>query len=281
VTAGDALLQAIDLLTTGAVPEPRLTAEVLLGHALHKNRTWLYAHPEHILSELEWLHFGRYLHERIQGRPTQYITKTQEWYGRPFLVTPAVLIPRPETEHVIERALELSPRPQRILDIGTGSGAIAITLALELRAEVFATDLSLEALLVARENAGRLDARVEFVNCDLAAAIQGSFDLVVSNPPYVPDDEIPGLQREVRDHEPHLALNGGDQGLELYRRIIPQAELLLNPGGALLFEMGYRSEPGIRAALGPGWSDVKTGYDLAGLPRVLCAKRASSVSVLR
>jgi release factor glutamine methyltransferase len=280
VTAGEALLQAIDLLTTGAVPEPRLTAEVLLGYALHKNRTWLYAHPEHILSELEWLHFGRYLHERIQGRPTQYITKTQEWYGRPFRVTPAVLIPRPETEHVIERALELSPRPQRILDIGTGSGAIAITLALELQAEVFATDLSLEALLVARENAGRLEARVEFVNCDLAAAIRGSFDLVVSNPPYVPEDEIPGLQREVRDHEPRIALNGGSQGLELYRKIIPQAELLLKTGGALLFEMGYRSEPGIREALGPGWCDVKTGYDLAGLPRVLCARRLSPASVL-
>ena len=274
MTAGDALLQAIDLLTSGAVPEPRLTAEVLLGHALHKNRTWLYAHPEHILSELEWIHFGRYLHERIQGRPTQYITKTQEWYGRPFLVTPAVLIPRPETEHVIESALELSPRPRRILDIGTGSGAIAITLALELKAEVFATDLSFEALLVARENARTPRRQSRIRQLRSGRGHPGPLGLAQSSdPPYVPEEEIPGLQREVRDHEPHLALNGGDQGLELYRRIIPQAEQLLKPGGALLFEMGYRSEPGIRDALGPGWCDVKTGYDLAGLPRVLCAKR--------
>lgn len=277
MTATDAIRQAIGLLERGAVPAPRLTAEVLLAHALRKERTWLYAHPEHPLSELEWLHFGRYLHERIQGRPTQYITKTQEWYGRPFLVTPAVLIPRPETEHVIERALELSPRPHRILDIGTGSGAIAVTLSLELKAEVFATDLSLDALLVARENSRRLDAKVEFVNCDLASAIRGGFDLVVSNPPYVPEDEIPGLQREVRDHEPRLALNGGNQGLELYRQIIPQAEQLLKPGGALLFEMGYRSESGIRDSLGPIWSDVKTGYDLAGLPRVLSATKRGAL----
>lgn len=270
MTAGETLRQGHDLLSKANVPAPRLTAEVLLTHALKKDRTWLYAHPEHVLSEVEWLHYGRYLHERLAGKPTQYITKVQEWYGRPFRVTPAVLIPRPETEHLIEHALQLGG--QRILDIGTGSGAIAVTLALELKAEVFATDLSLDALTVARENAAALAARVEFVNCDLAAAVCGPFDLVVSNPPYVPGDEIPGLQTEVRDFEPRMALDGGAEGLVLYRRIVPEAERLLRPGGRLLFEMGYRSEAGIRASLSSRWQEIETGYDLAGLPRVLTAR---------
>lgn len=269
-TLGDALRQGIDLLSKDEIPSPRLTAEVLLAHAVRKDRTWLYAHPEYTLSDLEWLHYGRYLHERLGGKPTQYITKVQEWYGRLFRVSPAVLIPRPETEHVIERALQLGG--ERILDIGTGSGAIAVTLALEMKAKVVATDLSIEAVRVARDNADAFRAEVEFVNCDLASAIAGEFDLVVSNPPYVPDDELPGLQREVRDFEPRVALDGGEEGLALYRRIIPEAGRLLRRGGHLLFEMGYRSEPGIRASLGPCWQEIESLHDLAGLPRVLSAR---------
>src|SRR6266436_6003095 len=177
-----ALLQGVKLLEDGAIGVPRLTAEVLLVHALGRERSYLYAHPEEPLSEVAWLHYGRYLHERLKGKPTQYITGRQEFYGREFRVTSDVLIPRPETEHLIEAALARAP--ESILDIGTGSGAIAVTLALETKALVTATDVSLAALRVAQQNAQRLGARVALVGCDLGAAgADGSFDLVVSNPP--------------------------------------------------------------------------------------------------
>ncbi|HEY3440768.1 MAG TPA: peptide chain release factor N(5)-glutamine methyltransferase [Paludibaculum sp.] len=270
MTTRTALNQGIELLAEATVPDPRLTAEVLLCHALRRERIFLYSHPEHELNTVEWIHYGRYLHERLQGKPTQYITRTQEWYGRSFRVSPAVLIPRPETEHVVEHALEAARDARTVLDIGTGSGALAVTLALELGARAVATDLSHAALAVARQNAIRLGARVDFVQADLAAGLAARFDLIVSNPPYIPAAEIPTLQREVRDYEPHLALLGGEEGAEPYRRIIPQAEQLLKPGGWLIFEIGYRGEAAVRAAFEAGpWSDVTTGLDLAGLPRVL------------
>ena len=273
MTTRTALNQGIELLTNAAVPDPRLTAEVLLCHALRRERIFLFSHPEHELNTVEWIHYGRYLHERMQGKPTQYITRTQEWYGRSFRVTPAVLIPRPETEHIIEHALRVARDARFVLDIGTGSGALAITLALELGARAVATDLSYAALQIARQNAIRLGARVDFVQADLAAGLGARFDLVVSNPPYIPAAEIPTLQREVRDHEPHLALLGGDEGTEPYRRIIPQVERLLKPGGWLIFEIGYRGEASVRKAFDGGpWAEVTTGHDLAGLPRVLCAR---------
>ncbi|MGJ5820138.1 peptide chain release factor N(5)-glutamine methyltransferase [Paludibaculum fermentans] len=270
MTAKTAVQQGSDLLAGAGIPEPRLTAEVLLLHALHKERIYLFSHPEHELSTIEWIHYGRYLHERMQGKPTQYITRIQEFYGRPFHVSPSVLIPRPETEHTAEQALRVAPQTRTLLDIGTGSGVLAITLALELRARAVATDLSLDALQVARRNAVELQARVDFVQCDLASGIQARFDLVVSNPPYIPVAEIPGLQREVRDFEPHLALVGGVEGTELYHRIVPQAERLLKPGGWLIFEIGYLGETGVRQAFAQGpWEDVTLVHDLAGLPRVL------------
>jgi release factor glutamine methyltransferase len=267
-----ALRQGADLLAQAGVPDPRLTAQLLLGHALHRETVYLYSHPEHELSTVEWIHYGRYLHQRLNGTPVQYITRTQEFYGRPFLVSPAVLIPRPETEHVVEHALAVAPHARRLLDIGTGSGALAVTLSLELNAPAGATDLSFDALQIARRNANTLQAQVDFVHCDLASALGARFPLIVSNPPYIPAREIPGLQREVRDHEPHLALLGGDEGTEIYHRIVPQAERLLEPGGWLIFEIGYRGEPGVRAAFGPQWTGVETGHDLAGLPRVLKAR---------
>src|SRR5689334_23865420 len=159
MTVGTALLQGTKLLEEGAVAVPRLTAEVLLAHALRREREYLFAHPEHELREVEWLHYGRYLHERMQGKPTQYITKRQEFYGREFRVTSDVLIPRPETEHVVEVALRLARGAGRILDIGTGSGALAATLQLETGAAAWATDISPAAATVARENARRLEAR--------------------------------------------------------------------------------------------------------------------------
>lgn len=270
MTVKTALRQGFDLLAEAGLAEPRLTAEVLLLHALRKERIYLFSHPEHELSTIEWLHYGRYLHERIQGKPTQYITRVQEFYGRPFRVSPAVLIPRPETEHTVEQALQVAPHARTLLDIGTGSGALAVTLALELKAQAIATDLSIDTLQVARCNAVELQARVDFVQCDLASAIQTRFDLIVSNPPYIPAAEIPGLQTEVRDFEPHLALFGGVEGTEIYHRIVPQAECLLNPGGWLIFEIGHQGEPGVRDAFAKGpWQDISLTRDLAGLPRVL------------
>ena len=155
MTVQTALRQGTELLEKGGVAVPRLTAEVLLGHAMRVERVYLFAHPEQELREVEWLHYGRYLHERLGGKPTQYITGHQEFYGREFRVTPDVLIPRPETEHVVEVALEVARGARRVLDIGTGSGALAVTLQLEMGAETWATDISPAALRVAARNAAR------------------------------------------------------------------------------------------------------------------------------
>src|SRR6185369_9845523 len=225
---GAALQQGAELLDAERISAPRLTAEVLLCHALRRERTYLYSHPEHELTEIEWQHYGRYLHQRLNGTPTQYITRTQEFYVRPFLVTPDVLIPRPETEHVIEAALTAGKTARRFLDVGCGSGAIAVTLHLETGAEVWGTDISFAALRVAAENAARLGARVHLAACDLDAAIADhSIDVLVSNPPYVPLAELAGLAREVRDHEPHIALTSGPTGFEIYERLIAGSRRVL------------------------------------------------------
>lgn len=252
---------------------PRLTAEVLLAHAVGHDRAWLFAHSEEELREVWWIHYGRYLHQRLQGQPTQQITGVQEFYGREFRVSPEVLIPRPETEHVIEAALALGAR--KIVDIGTGSGAIAITLALETGARVLATDISLPALRIAQENARRLGAQVEWLAADLGGPLKsGSFDLVVSNPPYVPAGDKTTLQREVRDYEPEIALYGGPDGLDVYRRLVPEAERLLESGGWLALEIGYNLGGAVSAMLG-AWRNVDIRSDLAGLPRVIVAQRAA------
>jgi release factor glutamine methyltransferase len=269
-----ALLQGQKLLDDAKISAPRLTAEVLLAHAIGCERSWLYAHSDEELRELWWNHYGRYLHERIQGKPAQYITGIQEFFGREFLVTPDVLIPRPETEHVVEAVLELATAASRIVDIGAGSGAIAVTLALETRASVIATDISPAALQVAAGNAQRLGASVSFVACDIGSALgSGIFDLVASNPPYVPDSATENVQREVRDHEPRVALFGGLDGLEIYRRLIPDAERLLKPGGHLVMEIGWLAADRVCTMLS-GWKDVASRADLAGIPRVVIARRA-------
>jgi release factor glutamine methyltransferase len=271
-----ALLQGTKLLEEEAISAPRLTAEVLLTHALQRERSYLYAHPEEELGEIAWIHYGRYLHERLKGKPTQYITGRQEFYGRDFRVTSDVLIPRPETEHVVEAALtRIQPRDV-VVDVGTGSGAIAITLALETAAHVFATDISTAALGVARTNVQQLSAHVELIACDLAGALSdGSLNVLVSNPPYVPQTDQPNLQREVRDYEPHVALFGGPSGLEIYERLIADAARVLRPHGWLLLELGYNSLDPVRAMLEHGWTDIDLIADLAGLPRVLAARLAA------
>jgi release factor glutamine methyltransferase len=268
-----ALEQGQTLLEEARFGAPRLTAEVLLMHAIGCERSWLYAHSGDELREVWWIHYGRYLHERLQGKPTQYITGHQEFYGREFRVTPDVLIPRPETEHVIEAALTHANAATRIVDVGTGSGAIAITLALETNARVFAADISAAALRVASENARALGAKLDFVACDLSGAFAaGAFDLVVSNPPYVPALDRTTIQREVRDYEPPVALYGGDDGLEVYRRLVPEARRLLKPSGWLMMELGYALVDAVRAMLAD-WQDVEIASDLAGLPRVVMARR--------
>jgi len=282
MTLQTALLQGTRLLEDAVIAVPRLTAEVLLSLALHCERVYLYAHPERELEDVEWIHYGRYLHERLQGKPTQYITQRQEFYGREFHVTPDVLIPRPETEHVVEVALRIALQSgagaRRILDAGTGSGALAVTLQLETGAAAWATDISPAAAAVAAENARRLGAPVQFVVCDLMDAIApASMDLIVSNPPYVPDSQREGLQREVRDWEPHVALFAGATGFELYGRLVADAPRVLRPGGWLIMELGFCGEDHVRHLLA-GWGDLRIEADLAGIPRVIAARSAGGLA---
>lgn len=273
MTIQTALLQGTEILEQEGIAAPRLTAEVLLAHAVRCDRVWLYAHGADELKEVWWIHYGRYLRERIDGKPTQYITHHQEFYGRAFYVDPSVLIPRPETEHLIEHTLALQPRGP-IVDVGTGSGAIAITLQLETGLSVFANDISAPALDIARRNNGALKAQVHFFQSDLLSAMRDhSVQVVVSNPPYIPNQEH--LPREVVAHEPHVALFGGTDGLDNYRRLTAEAERVLIPGGYLLMETAYNAEEPLTAMLRPRWQDIVMHRDLAGLPRVIAAKKPS------
>jgi release factor glutamine methyltransferase len=273
LTLHTALLQGTELLDAESILAPRLTAEVLLAHALGQDRVYLYAHPEDELSENAWIHYGRYLHQRLKGMPTQYITHRQEFYGREFRVTSDVLIPRPETEHLVEAALARWTHGATVVDVGTGSGAIAVTLALEKDIRVFAGDISSAAVAVARQNAERLQAKVQFFIGDLASALASeSIDLLICNPPYVPLTDQPGLQREVRDYEPHVALFGGPTGLEQYERLIRDARRVMRTGGWLLVELGYNSIEPVSEMLKDCWREIRVLSDLAGLPRVLTAR---------
>lgn len=269
MTLRTALEQGVKLLEEANVGVPRLTAEILLSHALRRERVYLFAHPEEDLTELAWIHYGRYLHRRLSGVPTQYITKKQEFYGRDFLVTPAVLIPRPETEHLVSTVLELITPGAVTIDVGTGSGAVAVSVALEARdVRVVGTDISFDALQVAAENARALGAPVEFVHCDLLDAISAA-DVIASNPPYVGLNESDGLQREVREHEPHVALFAGTDGNCIYRRLVRDAERMLRHGGWLAVELGWRSLDAVRAMMGSGWTEIQVTDDLAGIARVI------------
>ncbi|MFL6450533.1 MAG: peptide chain release factor N(5)-glutamine methyltransferase [Bryobacteraceae bacterium] len=276
MTLQTALLQGTSILEKAEIAVPRLTAEVLLSHALRRDRSYLYAHASDELTELAWIHYGRYLNERLKGKPTQYITRRQEFFGRDFFVDEHVLIPRPETEHLVEGALAwLADHPQAtVLDAGTGSGAIAVSVALESNREVFASDISQDALGVATRNKCTHNAPVHFFACDLLAAVKpASVDLLLSNPPYVPGEDAANMQREVREWEPHIALFAGETGFEIYRRLITQAELVVKPQGRLLIELGYRSLQGVREMLANSWVDIQVISDLAGLPRVIGATR--------
>jgi release factor glutamine methyltransferase len=274
---------AYELFVANDVPSPRLNAELLLMFVLGQERAYLYAHPERELTAEEQERYDDAIRERARGCPTQYITGHQEFWGLDLLVSPAVLIPRPETEHLVEAVLELVKRREpeeklRLVDVGTGSGCIALALASELpQAEIHACDLSEEALEMARANAARLglENRIAFRKSDLLSAYAGeAFDFVISNPPYVGESEADKVQRQVREFEPKAAVFSGQEGMDIYRRLIPEAKKALRPGGWFAAEIGFSAEQKVRALL-VGWDDVQVMSDLQGIPRVIAAKRTA------
>jgi release factor glutamine methyltransferase len=322
-----ALKQGLAQLREAHVPSFTLAAELLLLHVLGRDRTWLYAHPEEQIAAAHAERYFDLIARRAAGEPTQHLTGKQEFWGLEFEVTPDVLIPRPETEHVIEVALDrLAVRELRagrkqaligeglqIADIGTGSGCIAIALSKELpQAAIFATDISSAALAVAQRNAKRhsVSDRIRFLECNLleglaagraasstisavgaqhAAPLVGKaashesrvtnhqsplLDLIASNPPYIGRREAGTLMREVRDHEPEVALYGGEEGYELYAGLIVQSAAHLEPGGILVLELGHKSLPAVQPLLdASAWTNIGVTNDLAGIPRVLAAER--------
>jgi release factor glutamine methyltransferase len=291
MTVRRALRDGMARLAQARTPSHTLAAELLLIHALGCDREWVYAHPEEMVATDTARRFFGFVAQRVSGVPTQYLTGKQEFWGLEFEVTPAVLIPRPETEHVIEVVMERlgAQRRQenlRAADIGTGSGCIAVALATELcDAKIVATDISGEALEVARRNAKRHGVleRIQFVECDLlsAAAAGGPvFDLIVSNPPYLARNEEAQLPQDVRAHEPHQALFGGVMGTEIYARLIAEAAEHLRCDGLLAMEIGYGALEEIRLMLQTAeWRDIHVTNDLAGIPRVVSTLRASATSL--
>jgi release factor glutamine methyltransferase len=279
-----ALQSALARLQRENVASPQMNAELLLRFVLGCDRAYLFAHPERELTEDEESRYNAALAERARGVPAQYITGHQEFWGLDLIVSPAVLIPRPETEHLIETVLELRASglapgtlgaQLRIADLGTGSGCIALALAKEMpTAEIHATDISAAALEIARANAVRLqlEARIHFHRIDLTAGLQRPFDLIVSNPPYVGQSESDQVQLEVRKFEPQFAVFAGPWGTEVIDRIIPQAHELLRPGGWLVLEISESIEPKIRVALSK-WEQVQVTADLQQIPRVIRARK--------
>jgi release factor glutamine methyltransferase len=307
-----ALKLGIAQLRDAHVPSDTLAAELLLLKATARNRTSLYSHPEDRLTEAESQTYFRLIERRAAGVPTQHLTGKQEFWGLEFEVTPDVLIPRPETEHLIEVALDrLALRDLRckhwqnmtgegllFADIGTGSGCIAVALAKEFpAAQIYALDISPAALAVAQRNAARLGFadQIQFLESNLFSAFcsggtqQGApgvrrpfatrhspllFDLIASNPPYIGRRETSTLAREVRDHEPEIALYGGEEGYELYADLVTQSAAHLRTGGILVLELGHDSLPAVRPLFDtPDWANLGVTNDLAGIPRILSAER--------
>jgi release factor glutamine methyltransferase len=295
-----ALKLGIRQLRSAHVPSDTLAAELLLLHATGRSRTSLYSRPEEALTEAESQTYFGLLEKRATGIPTQHLTGKQEFWGMEFEVTPDVLIPRPETEHVIEVALDrLALRDLRskhsqnmtgegliLADIGTGSGCIAVALAKEFpTAQIHATDISPAALAVAQRNATRLGFadRIHFNESNLLTARHESqvashqsllFDLIACNPPYIGRREAASLAREVRNHEPDIALYGGEQGHELYVDLVTQSAAHLKPGGILVLELGHDSLPAVQPLFdSPDWTSIGVTNDLAGILRVLSAER--------
>jgi release factor glutamine methyltransferase len=283
----ESLASAIARLTAEDVPSPRLNAELLLMFTLGCDRAYLFAHPERELTADEQTRYESALAERARGVPAQYITGHQEFWGMDLIVSPAVLIPRPETEHLIEAVIEVvraggqecpphtnPPHTIRIVDVGTGSGCIALALAKEFSdAEIHATDISSAALEVARANSARLqlEQRIQFRQADLLEGLAAPFDFVVSNPPYVGESEEDQVQLDVRRFEPRKAVFAGASGVEVIERLIPAAQAALKPGGWLVMEISGTIADRVMSLL-KGWSEVVIKPDLQSIPRVALAR---------
>ncbi|MBW3672033.1 MAG: peptide chain release factor N(5)-glutamine methyltransferase [Acidobacteria bacterium] len=245
-------------------------ADLLLSDVLQKPAAWLIAHDDEEVSAEDEDAYTDLLARRFRGEPLQYIRGRCEFYGREFLTDRRALIPRPETEHLVESAVSLIPRNGRVIDVGTGSGCISVSVALERPdLTVYATDISIEALLVARSNRDRLGASVELFVADSVRGFQGPFDAILSNPPYIPAKEIPYLQSEVREHEPRVALTTGGEGLDVVRELVDSAPSLLTPEGRLFMEIGYQQRDAVQAlASDRGWGSIRFVDDLAAIPRM-------------
>lgn len=273
-----ALQRAANRFAQCNIPAPQLTAEVLLSHLLNCQKTFLYAYPEENLNVNQQKELLDLVRQRCEGKPTQYITGQQEFYGFPFHVTSDVFIPRPETELLVEEALARLGGDEQLLDVGTGSGCVAIAIKKKAPAtRVLACDISRPALRVAAQNTLRLGVVVEFVETDLVNSFaEGSFDLIVSNPPYVPLSTLAGLQKEIR-FEPAVALFAGRDGLEVYEKLTNTAVRILRPGGWLLMELGYASRTAVEAMLvTEQWETPTVCTDLAGIDRMLAARKLSN-----
>lgn len=270
-------------LRSAQLDEAELDARILLGAILGLDLTGLIAQAARTLTEAEAARLAQHAQRRIAGEPVARILGVREFWGLPFRLSEATLVPRPDTETVVERALELfrerqMSHPPRIADIGTGSGAILLALLHEIPdAFGVGTDLSLSALDTAKGNAAALGlaGRAAFVACSYAAALRGPFDLIVSNPPYIPSGEIPKLGIEVREHDPHLALDGGNDGYDAYRALIPQAAERLAPGGALIVEAGQGQAGDIETLMTAAALSVDRPpkADMAGIARAVSARK--------
>lgn len=283
ISIAEALRQAGKALLAAGVPDGRKEAASLLADVIQRDRTFLISHSEELLSSKQLSRFHQFISRRTAGEPLQYITGVQDFFGRSFRVTPDVLIPRPETELLVEAALELIRARENafICDVGTGSGCIAISLACELRnLRAIAVDLSAPALEVARSNAitHRVDQQIEFRQSDCFTAIKPDekFDLVVSNPPYVAANAVSGLQREVKDHEPLIALSPGGDGLAVIKQLLTESLDLLKERGHLLIEIGFDQSEAVSNLLDPcAWKLLQILPDLQGIPRIVSVQRVN------
>ena len=284
ISIAETILQGAHRLRKAGVPEARREAGSLLAYVLGRDRSFIFTHAEDAIGEQQAERFRECLERRAQGEPLQYITANQEFFGLDFEVTKDVLIPRPETELLIETALKLlTPSADAfICDVGAGSGCIVITLMQQLKqARAVAIDISPDALAVARRNAERhsVAERIDFVLSDCFAALNSrepspSFDLIVSNPPYVEEGAMADLQREVRDFEPRNALVAGADGLDIIRRLLLEAPSFLKTGGYYLFEIGFNQAAAVEQLLDPKiWKLIGIYKDLQGIPRTVALQR--------
>ena len=277
---GEVLREAARELEYAGVPEARREAGSLLSFILGRDRTFLISHAEDLVDENSWVRLREFVERRAAGEPLQYITGVQDFYGREFRVTPDVLIPRPETELLVEAALQKVSAAPLICDVGTGSGCIAVTLLCEIvSARAVLIDKSPAALEIAKINAQNLSVaeRAHFLVSDCFDSLdfrKDEFDLVVSNPPYVSAAALAGLQREVRDHEPLIALSPGDDGLSVIRRLIQNAPAYIKPNGYMLMEIGFdQGEAVERLIEGSAWRLHEIRPDLQGIPRIVVLQK--------